>query len=87
MGPSSLVRGGRGQHLRCTAKSFLVVTHRRFHLTRREFPKKITGPQASLSVFWEGQVTSEEVVLIERAAREDDLARFKATVVSRSRVS
>ena len=74
-----------GSHLRFTAKSFLVVTRRKFHLTRREFPKKFTTSQNSLAVFWEGGVTGEEVVLIERAAREDDLARFKATAASKSR--
>ena len=76
-----------GSHLRFTPKSFLVVTRRRFHLTRREFPKKFTTAQNSLAVFWEGGVTAEEVVLIERAAREDDLARFRATAASKSRAS
>lgn len=66
-----------GTHLRFTQKSFLVMTRGEFHLTRREFPRKLAMQQASLGVFWEGEITAEEVLLLDRRAREEDLRGFR----------
>jgi hypothetical protein len=71
-----------GTHLRFTAKSFLIMTRGEFHLTRREFPRKLTMQQGSLGVFWEGQITAEEVLLLDREEREEDLRRFKREYVA-----
>lgn len=72
-----------GTHLRFTAKSFLVMTRGEFHLTRREFPRKLTMEQGSLAVFWEGELSAEEVVLLDREEREQDLRGFRRGYLER----
>lgn len=74
-----------GTHLRFTAKSFLIATRSEFHLTRRDFPSKLTMEQASLGVFWEGTLTAEEVLLLGREEREEDLRRFKREYLAAER--
>lgn len=67
-----------GSHLRFTPKSFLIMTRSEFHFSRTEFPNKFSREQGSTAVFWEKELTAEEVVIIDRSEREDELRHFKA---------
>src|SRR5262245_9303149 len=74
-----------GTHLRFTAKSFLVMTRSEFHLTRREFPRKLSMEEGSLAVFWEGAITAEEVLHLDRERSMEDLRGFKRAYLAAHR--
>lgn len=67
-----------GSHLIFTAKTSEVARDRRYYITRAETGRKLTEEESGLCLWWEGDLSAEEV--IPRSMQEDLLAYKQAAL-------
>lgn len=70
-----------------TAKTNNALFSRNFFITVEEAGRQLTPDEANIGLFWTGNFTVEERMIIEPGAVDKDLARFKAEALARIHAS
>jgi SAM-dependent methyltransferase len=74
-----------GAHLRFLAKTAEIVRDPAYYITRARLGRKLREEESGIGIFWEGEITAEETVIIDADAARQDLRRFRESVLARLR--
>jgi SAM-dependent methyltransferase len=74
-----------GAHLRFLAKTAEVSRDPAYYLTRSSLGRKMREDESGLGLFWDGEITAEETIIIDADEARADLRRFRQSVLTRLR--
>jgi SAM-dependent methyltransferase len=74
-----------GNHLRFLAKTSEILRDPRYYITRGALGRKMREEESGLGIFWEGEITAEETVVIEMDDVQKNLREFRAQTLLRLR--
>jgi len=74
-----------GTHLRFSAKTTELMRDRRYYLTRADLGRKMREEESGLGLFWDGEITAEEVIIIDADEARAALRRFRDAALARLR--
>ncbi|HUZ71817.1 MAG TPA: methyltransferase domain-containing protein [Stellaceae bacterium] len=72
-------------HLRFSAKTTELLRDRRYYLTRGDLGRKMHEAESGLGFFWDGDISAEEVIIIDAEEARQSLRRFREDAISRLR--
>jgi hypothetical protein len=74
-----------GTHLRFLAKTSELLRDPRYYITRSSLGRKLSEAESGLGIFWDGEITADETIIIDADDARADLRRFRQTVLARLR--
>jgi SAM-dependent methyltransferase len=75
----------KGSHLRFLAKTSEILRDPRYYITRGALGRKMREDESGLGIFWEGEITAEETIVIEMEDVQKNLREFRAETLARLR--
>ena len=74
-----------GTHLRFLAKTSELLRDPGYYITRSSLGRKLREEESGLGIFWAGEVTADETIIVDADEARADLRRFRETVLARLR--
>jgi hypothetical protein len=56
-----------------------------YYLTRSSLGRKLREEESGIGIFWDGEITAEEIIIIDADEARRDLRRFRESVLARLR--
>jgi SAM-dependent methyltransferase len=74
-----------GSHLRFLAKTSEILRNPHYYITRANLGRKMREEESGLGIFWDGEITAEETIVIEMEDVQKNLRAFRAETLARLR--
>lgn len=74
-----------GTHLNFLAKTAELMRDPRYYLTRFDLGRKLSEEESGLGIFWEGDISAAETIIIDADAVRRDLRQFRDNALARLR--
>ncbi len=74
-----------GNHLRFLAKTSEILRDPSYYITRGALGRKMREEESGLGIFWEGEITAEETIVIEMDDVQRNLRAFRRETLARLR--
>jgi SAM-dependent methyltransferase len=74
-----------GTHLRFLAKTSELLRDPAYYITRSSLGRKLSEAESGLGIFWEGEITAGETIIVDAEEARADLRRFRQAVLARLR--
>ena len=56
-----------------------------YYITRSSLGRKLREEESGLGIFWEGEITADETIIVDADEARRDLRRYRETVLARLR--